>query len=199
MLPDAVQRLVRHLARLPGVGERSATRLAFHLLGARPELAEELGRALLEVHAAVARCERCGHLTEEQPCGLCRRQGRDDGQLCVVEGSAELLAIERSGAFRGRYHVLGGLISPLNGVGPDRLRIEELLGRLRSEPVREIIFALPPSLEGDATALYLQQRLAPSGLTCSRLAQGLPLGSELQYADEGTLARALEHRRPLVG
>lgn len=199
MLPDAVSRLVRQLARLPGIGERTATRLAFHLLNEQGNLAEELGEALLEVRRQVRPCSRCGHLTEADLCVFCASPKRAAGQLCVVEGPAELLALERCGAFSGRYHVLGGLISPLHGIGPNALRIEELAARVEQEQVQEVILALPPSVDGEATALFVHQRLLPLRVRCTRLAQGLSMGSELQYADEGTLARALEYRREMSG
>ncbi|MDY0059636.1 MAG: recombination mediator RecR [Myxococcota bacterium] len=197
MLPDPVQRLIRQLARLPGIGERTATRLAFFLLADPGSTAEELAAALGEVRSKVHPCRECGHLTEHDPCALCASPRREPTTLCVVEGSPELIALERCGVFAGRYHVLGGLLSPLHGIGPDRLRVEELVRRVREEGIAEVILALPPSVDGEATALYLHGRLAGLPVHCTRLAQGLPMGSELQHADEGTLARALQFRRAM--
>lgn len=198
MLPEPVERVIAQLARLPGVGQRTATRLAFRLLQRDDGLAEELGQALLDVRALVHPCTLCGHLTADDPCEICRSPRRDATLLCVVEGPAELLAIERTSSFRGLYHVLGGLIAPLSGTGPDDLRIPELVRRVNSEAPAEVILALPPSVDGEATALYLHHHLRASGVACSRLAQGLPMGGELQQADEGTLARAIEDRRPMT-
>ncbi|MBM4320184.1 MAG: recombination protein RecR [Deltaproteobacteria bacterium] len=197
MLPDAVARLIRQLARLPGVGEKTATRLAFFLLNDRGSLAEELGECLLDVRRQVHPCRRCGHLTEGEICAFCESPRREQGVLCVVEGPAELLALERCGAFAGRYHVLGGLLSPLHGIGPAALRLEELTSRVAGEQIVEVILALPPSVDGEATALYIHHGLRPLGVRCTRLAQGLPMGGELQHADEGTLARAVQYRRDM--
>lgn len=197
MLPDAIQNLIYQMARLPGIGEKTATRLALHVLSTPGGMAGELAAALLEVQERIRPCSRCGLLTEEDPCSICTSHRRDPDLLCVVEGPAELLAVERSGAYKGRYHVLGGLISPLSGVGPEDLRVDRLLDRVRQQPPREVILALATSVDGEATALYLHHRLLPFEVRCSRLAWGLPIGAELRYADEGTLARALEDRRDM--
>lgn len=197
LLPEPVERVIAQLARLPGVGQRTATRLAFRLLQRNDGLAEELGQALLDVRGLVSPCSQCGHLTSNDPCAICDSQRRQAKLLCVVEGPAELLAVERTASYRGLYHVLGGLISPLGGTGPDDLRISELLERVKAGAFDEVILALPPSVDGEATALYLHHHLNPVGVRCSRLAQGLPMGGELQHADEGTLARAIEDRRPI--
>jgi len=197
---DPIQRLVMRLARLPGIGEKSATRLAFHLLRAPESHARELAQAILEVREKIRLCSRCCNLTEEDPCVLCADARRDGSLLCVVAQPTDLLAIERSGCFRGRYHVLHGVLSPLDGVGPDDLRIRELLARLEEgglETVAEVILATSPSVEGESTAMYLARLLKPLGVRLSRIAAGVPIGGELEYVDQVTLGRALEARRPL--
>jgi len=200
MTPDAINRLVAQLARLPGIGEKTAQRLAFHILRAPPEYAKGLAQALTEVVETVHLCPRCYSLHDggaESVCAFCSDTRRDDRLLCVVEGIADELAIERTKEFKGRYHVLHGVLSPLEGVGPDQLRIAELLRRLESADVEEIILATNPDVEGEATALYLTRLLKPMGLKVTRLAQGIPMGGELEYADQATLARALAARRDL--
>lgn len=187
--------LVVELARLPGVGPKGAQRIAFHLLDAEPDDVRRLATALLELKDKVRFCERCFNVTEEQVCRLCLDPRRDDAVLCVVEESKDIVAIERTREFRGRYHVLGGAISPIDGVGPDQLRIRELLGRLRDETVQEVILATNPNLTGEATSTYLTRLLKPMGLRVTRLASGLPVGGDLEYADEVTLGRAFEGRR----
>lgn len=199
MTPDAINRLVAQLARLPGIGEKTAQRLSFHLLRT-PELARGLSNALVEVVDRVKLCSRCFSLhdgAEDTRCGFCTDARREDRVLCVVEGISDELAIERTKEFRGRYHVLHGVLSPLEGIGPEQLRIKELLSRLQDAAVEEIIVATNPDVEGEATALYLTRLLKPMGLRVSRLAQGIPMGGDLEYADQATLARALTARRDL--
>jgi recombination protein RecR len=197
---DPIQRLVRELARLPGVGEKTATRLAFHILRAPEALARELAQALIDVKERVRFCSRCMNLTEEDPCAICSDPRRDDKLLCVVASPPDLMAIERTGNYRGRYHVLHGLLSPLEGIGPDDLRVRELLLRLGSNapvPVEETIIATSPNVEGEATALYLGKVLRPIGVKTTRIASGLQVGGELEYADGLTIARALDARREI--
>ncbi len=200
MTPDALNRLVAQLSKLPGIGEKTAQRLAFHVLRSPPEYARELARALDEVVERVKLCPRCFSLhdgPEGTVCGWCSDARRDDKALCVVEGIADELAIERTREFRGRYHVLHGVLSPLEGIGPEQLRIKELILRLQSAPIEEVIVATNPDVEGEATALYLTRLLKPIGVRVSRLAQGIPMGGDLEYADQATLARALAARRDL--
>lgn len=200
MTPDALNRLVAQFARLPGIGEKTAQRLAFHVLRSPPDFARALAQALVEVVDRVRLCPRCFSLhdgPEGSSCGFCTDARRDDRIVCVVEGIADELAIERTREFRGRYHVLHGVLSPLEGIGPDQLRIKELLTRLSDSPIEEIIVATNPDVEGEATALYLTRLLKPIGLKVTRLAQGLPMGGDLEFADQATLARALAARRDL--
>ena len=193
---DPIQRLVRELSRLPGIGEKTATRLAFHVLRAGDGLAKDLAQALVDVKERVRLCSRCMNLTEEDPCALCADTRRDDKILCVVASPPDLVAIERTSAYRGRYHVLHGVLSPLEGIGPDDLRVRELLLRLgSSSPFEEIILATSPNVEGEATALYLGKVLRPLGIRTTRIASGLQVGGELEYADGMTIARALDARR----
>jgi recombination protein RecR len=198
--PDALNRLVAQLAKLPGIGEKTAQRLAFHVLRAPADYARGLASALLEVVDKVRLCPQCFSLTdggEGTLCGFCTDLRRDDRLLCVVEGIADELAIERTREFRGRYHVLHGVLSPLEGVGPDQLRIRELLIRLEAGKIEEVIVATNPDVEGEATALYLVKLLRPIGIKVTRLAQGIPMGGDLEFADQATLARALAARRDL--
>lgn len=200
MTPEAINRLVSQFAKLPGVGEKTAQRLAFYVLRAPPEYAKGLADALTEVVTKVKLCGRCFSLhdgPEGTFCAYCTDPRRDDKQLCVVEGIADELAIERTREFKGRYHVLHGVLSPLEGIGPEQLRIKELIVRLEQEPIEEIIVATNPDVEGEATALYLTRLLKPIGVRVSRLAQGIPMGGDLEYADQATLARALAARRDL--
>ncbi len=201
MTPDAINRLVAQLAKLPGIGEKTAQRLAFYVLRSPPEYARGLAAALTEVVDKVKLCNQCFSLhdgPEGTVCSFCSDSRRDDRLVCVVEGIADELAIERTREFKGRYHVLHGVLSPLEGVGPDQLRIKELLVRLQGEsPIEEIIVATNPDVEGEATALYLTRLLKPIGLKVSRLAQGIPMGGDLEFADQATLARALAARRDL--
>jgi recombination protein RecR len=200
MTPEALNRLVAQLAKLPGIGEKTAQRLAFHVLRAPPSYARDLAAALTEVVDKVRLCPRCFSLHDGPPdtrCVFCTDARRDDRLLCVVENISDELALERTREFKGRYHVLHGVLSPLEGVGPDQLRIRELLVRLEESPAEEIIVATNPDVEGEATALYLTKLLKPMGLKVTRLAQGLPMGGDLEYADQATLARALSARREL--
>lgn len=194
------------LGRLPGIGPRSAERLALFIAHADTDLVRQLAHALVDARDKVRACETCGALTEVSPCRLCTSTDRDGSTLCVVERATDILALEKSGTFRGRYHVLGGRLSPVNGIGPDDLRIAELEQRVRTgasvggpddTPIREVILALGTDVEGDATAHYLAERLTSAGAQVTRLAAGLPAGSGLDFADELTLSRALEGRRPL--
>jgi recombination protein RecR len=194
---DPIARLVKELARLPGIGEKSAQRLAFHILKAGPGYAGDLAAAISGVVRDVRLCSTCQTLTDQDPCAICRSPDRDPKLLCVVEGVPDLLAIERTHEFRGRYHVLHGALSPLDGVGPGDLKIRELLARLEREPAEEIVIATNPDVEGEATALYLTKLLKPIGLRVTRIAQGVPMGGDLEYADQVTLARALAGRREL--
>jgi recombination protein RecR len=197
MTPDPLNRLVAQLAKLPGIGEKTAQRLAFHILRAPRAYAEDLSASVLDVVDKVKLCERCFSLTETELCGFCRDERREDRLLCVVEGVADQMAVERTREFKGRYHVLHGVLSPLEGVGPDQLRINELLIRLRDGQVEEVILATNPDIEGEATALYLTRLLKPLGVRITRLAQGLPMGGDLEFADQATLSKALSARREL--
>jgi recombination protein RecR len=197
-----VQDLIEELGRLPGVGPKSAQRIAFHLLKVSEREAGRLSSAITELKARITFCARCFNVAEvrtgaEAECAICSDPRRDSHVLCVVEEARDLVAVERTGEFRGRYHVLGGAINHLEGIGPDQLRVRELLRRLQGEPVQELIVCTNPNLEGDATALYLVRLLADVDIAVTRLASGLPVGSDLEYADELTLGRAIEGRRPL--
>jgi recombination protein RecR len=198
MAEDAIAELIELLSRLPGIGERSAGRLAYHVLGAPAPYAQALGESLSQLHARVQRCRRCqNYTTRRELCSICSDATRDAGLLCVVARPQDVAAVERSALFRGRYHVLHALLSPLDGVGPEALDIAALLARAHDEAVREVIVATPLSVEGEATALFLAQELRPSGIRCTRIASGLPHGGELEYTDQVTLTRALDGRREL--
>jgi recombination protein RecR len=190
-----VQDLIDELGRLPGIGPKSAQRMAFHLLAADEADVRRLAQAMLEVKARVQFCTVCGNVAEAEQCKICRDPRRDLSVICVVEESKDVVAIERTREFRGRYHVLGGAISPIEGVGPDELRIRELVQRLADGTVTEVILATDPNLEGEATATFLTRNLKPMGLRVTRLASGLPVGGDLEYADEVTLGRAFAGRR----
>ena len=195
MYEGAVQDLIDELGRLPGVGPKSAQRIAFHLLAADPADVRRLVGALVEVKEKVRFCRVCGNVAEAEECRICRDPRRDLTVICVVEEPKDVVAVEKTREFRGRYHILGGAISPIEGVGPDDLRIRELMVRLQDGAVTELILATDPNLEGEATATYLARLVAPMGLRVTRLASGLPVGGDLEYADEITLGRALEGRR----
>ncbi len=192
-----IARLIEELGRLPGIGPKSAQRLAFHLLFAPREEVERLARAIVEAKERVRYCSRCWNLTEEDPCHICTDTSRDTTLLCIVEEPKDVVAMEKTRGFKGVYHVLQGAISPLDGVGPEQLRIRELLSRLSGEDIREIILATNPNVEGEATALYLARLIKPLGLRVTRIARGLPEGGDLDYVDEVTLSRALEGRREI--
>ncbi len=195
---SAIEDLVKELAKLPGIGSKTAQRLAFHLLKEPAEAAERLAQAIRRVRAEVMACGACGNLSDEDPCAICRDPRRDATLLCVVEEAKDVAAIERAGRYRGRYHVLGGRVSPLDGVGPDALRITPLVERVRNgSGVREVIVATNPSMEGEVTATYLQQVLRPTGVRVTRIARGLPVGGDLEYADGVTIAQALDARREM--
>ncbi len=196
-MSDPIQNLIHELTRLPSVGEKTATRLAFHLLKTPTETALALSRAIAEVKEKVRLCNRCFHLTSGEECNLCIDPRREGDRICVVEEPLDLLAIEKSRIYRGRYHVLHGVLSPIDGVGPDQLRIEPLLARIPAEQVREVILATNPSVEGEATAIYLAKLLKPMGVRISRIAHGIPMGGELEYTDELTIGRALTDRREM--
>ena len=193
----AIDRIVTSLKRLPGIGEKSATRLAFHLLGASEENVRELADAVARLKQDVVLCELCYDLTDRSPCEICRDERRDRTLLCVIEEPADLAAIERSGRFRGRYHVLGGAFAPIDGVGPDELRIAELEARVKGGEIEEVVLATNPNAEGDATAHYLLDALRPTGVRLSRIAFGMPLGGDLEYADHVTVGMSVENRRTL--
>ncbi len=190
-----VQVLVDELGRLPGIGPKSAQRIAFHLLKAAPEDAKRLATAIVQAKDRVSWCERCFNIAEGPLCSYCADDRRDRTLLCVVEEPRDIVAIERTHEFNGRYHVLQGAISPIEGIGPEQLRVRELMARLDAEGVREVILATNPNVEGEATALYLARLLGPLGVKVTRIASGLPVGGDLEYADEVTLGRALEGRR----
>ncbi len=195
MYEGVVQDLIDELGRLPGIGPKSAQRIAFHLLAAEPVDVRRLADVLIEVKARVKFCVTCFNVSEDDQCRICRDPRRDPTSLCVVEEYKDVVAIERTREFRGRYHVLGGAISPIDGIGPDQLRIRELMIRLSDDQLTEIILATDPNLEGEATATYLTRQLKPMGLRVTRLASGLPVGGDLEYADEVTLGRAFAGRQ----
>jgi len=195
MLPLPLEQLAEQLRLLPGVGKKTALKYAFRVLELSDEQAQNLLATIAEVRSNIVSCVICHHISESDLCSICANTSRDDSQICVVEDARDVLAFERAGSFKGLYHVLGGVISPMDGIGPDKLNISSLLGRL--DEVSEIIVATNPTVEGEATAMYLTKLLAPRGITVTRLAYGLPAGSDLEYADEVTLARAIEGRRSL--
>jgi len=197
MLPESITTLTTALSRLPGIGPRSAERVALHLVQTDSAIVKQLADAILVARDKISFCTTCGALTEQSPCPTCADARRDGSLVCVVERAVDILSVEKSGSFRGKFHVLGGKISPLDGVEPEDLRIGELERRLATEPIREIIIALGTDVEGDATSNYLAKRLARPGLKISRIGFGLPAGSGLEYADELTLNRALEGRREM--
>ena len=197
MATDPIQRLILRLARLPGIGEKTATRLAFHILRAPEAQARELAQAILEVRERIRLCSVCCTLTEDDPCAICADARRDASMLCVVAHPTDLLAVERAGHYRGRYHVLHGVLSPLDGIGPEDLRIGELVRRLDADGPREVIVATSPNVEGEATAMYLARLIKPLGVRVTRIASGVPIGGELEYVDQVTLTRALEGRREM--
>ena len=192
-----IVRLIEELTRLPGVGAKTASRLAMHILRSSREDAESLARAILEVKEKIRLCSLCFNLTDQDPCRICQDPRRDGEVICVVSGPEDLMALEKSGSFRGLYHVLHGVLSPLEGVTPKDLRIGELLSRLQGGKVKEVILATNPSVEGEATAQYLSQIIKPLGVRVTRIARGVPMGGDLQYIDQVTLSKSLENRSPL--
>lgn len=192
-----IARLIQELARLPGIGEKTASRLALHILRSSRENAEALSRAILEVKEKIRLCNRCFNLTDQELCRICQDAKRNQEVICVVSGPEDLMALERSGGYQGLYHVLHGVLSPLEGIGPEDLRLEELLSRLREGKIQEVILATNPSVEGEATAQYLSQVIKPLGLRVTRIARGVPMGGDLQYIDQVTLTKSLENRGPI--
>ena len=197
MYEGPIQDLIDELSRLPGVGPKSAQRLAFHIVKQPPDDAKRLAEALIGAKEKISFCEECGNVAEGERCRICRDPGRDPEMLCVVEEPKDAATIEKAAVIRGRYHVLGGAISPLDGIGPEDLRVQELLDRVERQRVTEVIIATNPNLEGNATAMYVAALLKPLGVRVTRLASGLPVGGDLEYADEVTLSQALEGRREL--
>jgi recombination protein RecR len=196
--PPPLENLIRQLARLPGVGQKSATRVALFILKSDRELAENLAKALIDVKEKFLLCAICYNLTDDDPCAICRDENRSNGVVCVVEGPGDQLAIEESGVYKGRYHILHGVLSPLDGVGPEDLRVTELLSRIEKEGFKEVILATNPTAEGEATASYLAKFLTPKGLKVTRIALGVPMGGDLKYMDAMTLQHALKSRIPLT-
>lgn len=196
-LPEPITSLVAALSKLPGIGPRSAERIALHLVQTESGSVKELARTLIEAREKVGQCSICGALTEQQPCTICSDSRRDSSLICLVERPVDIISIDKSGTYRGKFHVLGGKLSPLNGIGPEDLRIAQLEERLTKEPIQEIIVALPSDVEGDATSFYLAKQLSTKGVKITRIAHGLPVGSGLEFADELTLSRAIEGRRAL--
>jgi recombination protein RecR len=193
-----VQILIDELGRLPGIGPKSAQRIAFHLLKIPADDVARLATAITDAKARVRFCERCFHVADDTLCPICQDEGRERGVLCVVEESRDVVALEKTGEFRGRYHVLLGAMSPLEGIGPEQLKVRELIARIEPEGIEEIILCMNPNTEGEVTAMYLARLLKPIGLTVTRIASGLPVGGDLEYADELTLGRALEGRRSVA-
>lgn len=199
LLPESIQSLINSLERLPGIGPKSASRLAFYLLRAPEEISQDLSAALANLKAKTAFCQECFNITEagRERCEICESLRRDASLICVVEEALDVLALERTGGFQGKYHVLQGVLSPIEGIGPDDLKIKQLIARVSNGGIKEVILATNPSMEGDATALYLRQHLEPLGVRVTRLARGLPVGGDLEYADQNTLLRALSGRQEM--
>jgi recombination protein RecR len=199
LLPESIQSVINSLERLPGIGPKSASRLAFYLLRAPDEVSQDLSTALANLKAKTAFCQECFNITEagREICEVCESSRRDGSLICVVEEALDVLALERTGGFQGKYHVLQGVLSPIEGIGPDDLKIKQLIARVRNGGVKKVILATNPSMEGDATALYLRQQLEPLGVKVTRLARGLPVGGDLEYADQNTLLRALSGRQEM--
>jgi len=194
---EPIQRMVSELARLPGIGQKTAQRLAYHIVGLPLEDVHALAAALWQGRKAIRYCERCGNFSANELCNVCDNEERANGQICVVRDPRDVAAMERMHDYHGLYHVLHGTLSPMDGVGPDDIRIKELVARLGSETVDEVILATNPDIEGEATATYIARLLKPMGVRCTRIAHGVPVGSDLEYADEVTLSKAMEGRRPL--
>ena len=194
-LPDPISKLISELSKLPGIGEKNATRLAFHIFRSQKSYADNLAQAIIDTKTKVMVCGTCFNFASDSPCAVCKDTRRDPNILCVVEEPLDQLAIERSSEFRGRYHVLNGVISPIEGIGPEDLRIKELLARLERDSVKEVIIATNPSVEGEATALYLAKLIKPLGTEVSRIAYGIPVGGDIEYIDEITLGKAIRDRK----
>lgn len=194
-LPDPISKLINELSKLPGIGEKNATRLAFHIFRAQDSYAESLSRAIIDTKTKVIVCSTCFNFASQSPCTVCKDTERDPYSICVVEEPLDQLAIERSREFKGRYHVLNGVISPIDGIGPEDLRIKELISRVERESVKEVIVATNPSVEGEATALYLAKLIKPLGVLVSRIAHGVPMGGDIEYIDEITLSKAIRDRK----
>ena len=194
---DPITRLVEALTKLPGIGEKSASRLAFHVLGSPEEYARELARAILDVKEKIQLCSVCMNITDRDPCRLCQDPSRTEEIVCVVEEPNDLYAIEKTGSFNGEYHVLHGVISPLDGIGPDEIYVKELLERLKAGTIKEVLLATNPVVEGDATALYLKEQIQPLGVKVTRIARGIPVGGDLEYTDGATLTDAIRGRQDL--
>ena len=192
---EPIQRMVSELSRLPGIGQKTAQRLAYHIVGLPLEDVHALAAALWQGRKAIRYCERCGNFSSAEMCNVCSNPERANGQICVVRDPRDVAAMERMQDYHGLYHVLHGTLSPMDGVGPDDIRIKELIARLGTEPVEEVILATNPDIEGEATATYIARLLKPMGVRCSRIAHGVPVGSDLEYADEVTLSKAMEGRR----
>ena len=194
-IPEPISRLIHELSRLPGIGEKNATRLAFHIFRSSGEYAESLARAIIDTKTSVVLCDVCYNFASESPCEICRDEDREESSICVVEEPLDLLAIEKSGEHKGKYHILHGVISPIEGIGPEDLKIRELMGRLEGGAVKEVIIATNPSVEGEATALYLAKLIKPLGIQVSRIAHGIPMGGDIEYIDEITLSKAIRDRK----
>jgi len=196
-LPEPISRLIDSLSKLPGIGEKNATRLAFHILKTPVDYAQSLARAIVDTKIKISICQTCFNFSSESSCEICKNQKRDNSIICVVEDSMDVIAIERSREFTGKYHVLNGVISPIEGIGPDELKIKELINRLRDSTVKEVILATNPSVEGEATALYLAKLIRPLAIEVTRLAHGIPIGGDIEYIDEITLGKALRDRKKI--
>ena len=196
-LPESISKLIGELAKLPGIGEKNATRLAFHIFRSPKIYSENLAQAIIDAKTKVILCENCFNFASDSPCDICRDIDRDNNSICVVEEPLDQLAIEKSKEFNGKYHVLHGVISPIEGVGPNDLRIKELIARLERESVKEVIVATNPSVEGEATALYLSKLIKPLGIEVSRIAHGIPMGGDIEYIDEITLGQAIRDRKSI--
>lgn len=191
---ESLEKLIEEFSKLPGIGKKTAQRMAFHILKSNKEAAETLAQALLDVKEKVGYCSACFNITEEDPCSICKDQKRDRSTICVVEEANDVVALERTNQYKGLFHVLGGVLSPLDGIGPDDLKIKELLARLKGKRIKEVILATNPNTEGEATAIYMAKLIKPLGVKVTRIARGIPAGGDLEYADQVTLANAIEGR-----
>lgn len=194
---EPIARLINELSKLPGIGSKTAQRLAFHIINMPREQVDSLASAIGEIKDKIKYCSICGNITDQEPCGICRNPNRDSSVICVVENARDIIAMERTREFNGLYHVLNGAISPMDGIGPDDIRIKELLNRVRDGQVKEVIMATNSDIEGEATAIYISKLLKPLGIRTTRIAHGIPVGGDLEYADEVTLSKALEGRREM--